>query len=100
MPYMLTVSDSYDANGMEVKAETAFQERIIKNKWFLYANTRNRLTITSKDKVIFYIKDTKLGGAIKGTALIDQKVKVSRNFFDEKGYNEVDSVISFSNPII
>ena len=95
MNFLLITTSYFDEDGRNKSAKVIFQERISKNRWAIYSNTRNKKRLKVNDNIIFYVSDQKTGGEIVASAQISEIIRPLRNERFDTEQDTVEFFLSF-----
>ena len=95
MNFLLITTSYFDEDGRNKSAKEIFQERISKNRWAIYSNTRNKKRLKVNDNIIFYVSDRKTGGEIVASAQASEIIRPLRNERFDTEQDTVEVFLSF-----
>ena len=95
MNFLLITTSYFDEEGRNKSAKVIFQERISKNRWAIYSNTRNKKRLKVNDNIIFYVSDQKTGGEIVASAQVSEIIRPLRNERFDTEQDTVEFFLSF-----
>jgi len=97
MPFILTSANNYDTNGLPIDAMDVLRDRLLNNKWPIYAGTRNRLKLLSGERVLFYVSSKAVGYKIVANAEIFVARPPNLKDYCISNPSPVHSILSFKN---